>query len=332
MALRDEGVRCYARALSPVQAPRERACTSRDVALRQGFGARAARARRLAGLGLVSVAVTSSIQRDVQASGVRLRVVETGAGPSLVLLHGLFLDHSCWDGVAALLRDDYRIVAPDLPGFGLSEKPAAPRFQYGINAFANAIVDLYAGLELGRAIIVGHALGGAVAITLAARYPELIARLVLVDALCYPARTDLARRVGLAPLVGGFLFKQLWGRTTFRAYFRDAYLSKPDAVSNATLDRYYEAFNSPAARASALSTLRATRDTRSVVADIARITTPTLVIWGQDDAILPVAHAQRMAREIRGAGLQVLDAGHAPHVEAPEQVAAAIRRFCGPRR
>lgn len=268
------------------------------------------------------------IQRDVKANGVRLRVAERGSGPSLILLHGLFMDHTTWDAVGDELDAEYRVVAPDLPGFGQSEKPPESRFPYGINAFADAVVDLYAGLELGRAILVGHGLGGAVAITLAARHPELISRLILIDALCYPAHADLASKVALAPLIGGFAFKQLWGKAAFRAYFKESYLSRGARIPNARFDHYYELFNTPAARASALATLRGSRDTRAVVADIARISTPTLVIWGREDSLYPAALGQRMAREIHEAGLHMLDAGHLPHEEHPADVAAYIERFC----
>jgi pimeloyl-ACP methyl ester carboxylesterase len=268
------------------------------------------------------------IQRDVKANGVRLRVAERGSGPSLLLLHGLFMDHTTWDRVGDLLAETHRVVAPDLPGFGQSEKPPESRFPYGISAFTDAVVDLYAGLELGRTILIGHALGGAVAITLAARHPELISRLVLVDPLCYPVRTDLANRVALAPLVGGFAFKQLWGKAAFKAYFKESYLSRDTRIPSARLDHYYELFNTPAARASALATLRATRDTRSVVAYTARITTPTLVLWGRDDTLYPAALGHRMAREIKDAGFQLLPTGHVPHEEQPAEVASVIERFC----
>jgi pimeloyl-ACP methyl ester carboxylesterase len=271
---------------------------------------------------------TARIHRDVKANGVRLRVAETGEGPSLVLLHGLFMDHTTWDPMSDELGKQYRVVAPDLPGFGQSEKPPESRFPYGINAFADAVVDLYAGLELGRAIMVGHALGGAVAITLAARHPELISRLVLIDALCYSAPLALASRVALAPLVGGFAFKQLWGKSAFKAYFKESYLSRDARIPSARLDGYYESFNTPAARASALSTLRATQDTRAVVAHIARISTPTLVIWGSEDTLYPAALGQRMSREIPHAGFQLIGAGHAPHEERPAEVVEAILRFC----
>jgi pimeloyl-ACP methyl ester carboxylesterase len=150
---------------------------------------------------------------------------------------------------------------------------------------------------------------------------------VLVDALCYSTPLDFLGRLALAPLVGGFTFKQLWGKAAFRAYFRDRYFSTESGRAAQRLEHYYDTFNTPAARASALSTLRATRDTRAVVADIARISVPTLVIWGREDAVFPAALGQRMAREIRDAGFELVAAGHAPQEERPESVAAAIQRF-----
>ena len=272
-------------------------------------------------------AMTAPTQRDVTASGVRLRVAETGAGPPVVLLHGLLVDHRSWDGVMAVLGHEFRVVAPDLPGFGDSEKPPPSRFPYGVAAFSEAIADLYAGLGLGRAALVGHALGGAVALTLAAQHPELVQKLVLVDALCYEAPVDLARRLALLPVVGGFLMKQLWGRAAFRAFFRDRMLSPRAEVPTERIDRYYDAFNTPAARGSALATLRATVDLRTVVAYTTRIQTPTLVLWGRGDRVYPAANGQRLAREIRGAGFELLDAGHAPQEERADDVARAIARF-----
>jgi pimeloyl-ACP methyl ester carboxylesterase len=271
--------------------------------------------------------MSARVLRDVTASGVRLRVAEDGNGPAVVLLHDLLFDHTSWDGVIEALRERFRVIAPDLPGFGHSEKPPPSRFPYGIDAFAEAVTDLYGGLELGRAAIVGHGLGGAIALTLAARHPELVARLVLIDALCYGVEFDLYQRVALVPLVGGFVFKQLWGLSSFRAHFRETLLLPRARIPNERIDHYYRMFNTPAARGSALATLRATVDTRAVVAQTARIQTPTLVVWGRADRVVPAGYGQRLAREIRGAGFEIVDAGHAPHEERPTELAAIMARF-----
>jgi pimeloyl-ACP methyl ester carboxylesterase len=267
------------------------------------------------------------LQRDVTASGVRLRVAESGVGPTVVLIHGLFVDHTSWDRVTELMTGRFRVIAPDLPGFGESEKPPPNRFPYGVDAFAEAIADLYAGLELGRAAVVGHGLGGAVALTLTARHPELVSRLILVDPLCYSAYPRLLRRVASTPFVGGFVFKQLWGRALFRSHFRKTMLSEGATVDPQRIDAYYQTFNSPAARGSALATLRNTVDTRPIVAQTSRIQTPSLVLWGRSDRLYPVSFGQRLSREIRGARFELIDTGHAPQEERPEELAAHISRF-----
>jgi pimeloyl-ACP methyl ester carboxylesterase len=174
---------------------------------------------------------------------------------------------------------------------------------------------------------VGHGLGGAIALTLAARYPELVSGLVLVDALFRPDSSEPPRRLASLPIVGGFAFKQVWGRAAFRSYFRDRVFSSENPQPLESIDYYYRRFTPPAARASAFATIRATRDTRPVVADTARIKSRTLVIWGQHDSIYPVAIGHRLARDIRGAGFELMNSGHAPHEEQPEAFARRLKIF-----
>jgi pimeloyl-ACP methyl ester carboxylesterase len=269
----------------------------------------------------------SRIVRDLTARGVRIRVVDAGQGPAVVLLHDLLVSHLAFDRVMDGLGTEFRVLAPDLPGFGESEKPPPTRYPYGIEAFSESVVDLIAGLELGRVSVVGHSLGGATAIALAADHPELVERLVLVDPMVYPFRLDFLSRVLLLPLVGGFFFKQLYGRRAFRRFFREHFYAPDAFVSAERIDRYYGLVNAPAARESAHAVLQAIADTRPVVARIPRIVAPTLVMWGRLDRMFPPSLGNRLAREIAGARLEVLDTGHAPNEECPEEFIRIVRTF-----
>jgi len=268
-----------------------------------------------------------AVTRDVTARGVRMRVVEAGSGPPVILVHDALVSRIEFESVMEPLATRFRVFAPDLPGFGESEKPSPARYAYGIESFAEAIVDMIAALELGRVSVVGHSLGGAAAITLAAEHPELLERLVLVDAMSYPFRLDLKSRIPTLPFVGGFFFKQLFGRGTFRRHFRDNVFSPGFPLPAERIDRYYEQFNTPAGRESAHAVLHSIRDTRPVVARITRITAPTLVVWGRLDRLFPPTFGQKLAREIPGSRLEVLDAGHSPHEERPEEFVRSMTRF-----
>lgn len=269
-----------------------------------------------------------SVTRDVKASGIRLRLTDSGSGPPIVLLHTTFLDRTSWDRCVELLAPNFRVIAPDLPGFGESEKPARGRFAYGVDDFVHVVTDLFAGLNLGQATVVGHGLGGAIALALASRSPELVSRLVLVDALCYPVRPDIARRLVGLPLLGSFVFKQLVGRTLFATYLRETLTAKHRALPTERIHHYYETFNTPSARESTLSTLLATADPRTVEVRLSQITVPTLVVWGRHDAIYPAAFGQRLAREVRGAGFRLMNTGHTPPEEDPEELSRNLARFC----
>jgi len=270
-----------------------------------------------------------TMSRDVLGAGVRIRVTERGnpTCPAVLLLHDIFLDSRTWDVVARSLSSEFFVITPDLPGFGNSEKPAPNRYPYGVAAFTEAIVDLYSGLGLARATVVGHGLGGAIAIGLAARHPELVTKLVLVDAVCNGPPLGKLQRALALPFFGGFMLKQLFGLTTYRRFFFEHLVAPGARIDPSRVQSFFETLSAPAARSSMLATLRATIDVRSVAADKARLVTPTLVIWGRFDRLQPAGIGQQIAKSLRGAGFEVLNAGHCPQEECPDQLTSVLRRF-----
>ena len=267
------------------------------------------------------------VTRDVNARGARVRFVEAGQGPTVLLVHGYLASHVTWEDALLALGAHFRVIVPDLPGFGESEKPSPSRYPYTCDAFAESLVDLVAALDLSRVSVCGHALGGAVALAMAADHPDVVDRLVLVSPMVYPARVDPIVRLAMQPILGPIFFKQLYGQRLFRSHFRRNVYGRDAKLPLARIDYLYDVFNAPAAREAAYATMQSMLDTRSLVARLPRVTAPTLVVWGRHDTSNPIAHGRRLAREIRGARLDVLECGHSPIEECPLPFVETVSSF-----
>jgi pimeloyl-ACP methyl ester carboxylesterase len=272
------------------------------------------------------------LTRDVSARGARIRFVEAGKGEPLVLVHDALASHETFAAAIDRLAMSFHVVAPDLPGFGASEKPDPLRYAYGYDAFAEALFDLVAALGLGRVHVCGHGMGGGVALTLAAKHAALVHKLVLCNALVFPPddrREPTLERAGRMPLAGAILWRQVVGRALFRAYIEASVYSGAADVPAGRVESLYDAFNAPAARQAAHATIVAKGDTRPLVARLPRVSADTFVVWGRDDRLAPIDHGRRLARELR-ARFEVLECGRCPPDEVPQAFADAVTSFLAP--
>ena len=267
--------------------------------------------------------------RDVAAHGARIRFVDAGAGAIAILIHDYLSSHVAWADLLPKLAARFRVIAPDLPGFGESEKPPPSRYAYGYDAFAESVVDLIAALGANRVSLCGQGLGGAVALTVAANHPHLVDKLILVNPAVYPSRTDALSRTLALPLVGPVVFKQLYGRAMFRRHFRERFYGSTFDVPWARVDYLFDLFSGPAAREAAYATMLATLDTRPLMAKVPRVTVPTLVAWGRGDRVSPVEQGRRLARELQHARFEVFECGHSPPEECPDAFVEAALTFLG---
>ncbi len=279
-----------------------------------------------------SAAGGTSQTRDVVCKDARVRVTETGTGKPLVLLHDFLSDRGEWDAVTASLAARFRVLSVDLPGFGESEKPTPGRFGYDLDRFAKALVEVAGALDAAPCSIIGHGLGAAIAMAIAEKHPPLVERLVVVAPPLFGAKPVSFSRAFALPVVGPVAFKQLYGRGALAWHFRrDVLASKKPTPER--IARLYEAFNSPAAREAASATLEALLDTRAVEARLARVLSPTLVVWGRRDALAPAAFGRKLARALPDARLELFDdCGHSPAEELPERFAQKALEFLAPRR
>jgi len=302
------------------------------------MASRSARARpqpdRGSGASNRHIRVVPKVERaEVSLHGHRVNFNIAGRGPAMVLIHGVAGRAGQWDQTAQLLAEHHTVVAPDLLGHGDSAKP---RGDYSLGAHASGIRDLLVALKIERASIVGHSLGGGIAMQFAYQFPERCERLVLVSSgglgedvhvllraatlpgsefvlplLAHPAIVDLA---AIIPRALGWL-----GLRT-RVDFEE-------------MARGYQSLSNAEARSAFIHTLRGVIDPtgqRINASDRLYLASkmPSMIVWGRRDRIIPVEHAKPAHAAMPGSRLELFEeAGHFPHLDDPLKFARMLEAF-----
>jgi len=266
------------------------------------------------------------------SEGVRMhyRVHGPEAAPVLVLVHGFGASVHTWEPWVERLQIHYRIISVDLPGHGLTRAPSGHSFSAGSNA--QLIEELTQRLNVRRLTLVGHSMGGAVAVRYALAHPEKLDGLVLVAAAAWPreqprtGRTPLAFQLLRTP-VGRALLRYANPRLFAERGLVSAYHDR-SMVREEMVDRYVDLARAPGHRALLSSDRNNRGDPPLRPEDFAGIATPTLVIHGENDRIIAVEDSRALAAAIPQARLVIYpDTGHMPMEEAPDQSAADLRAF-----
>ncbi|MBI2525725.1 MAG: alpha/beta fold hydrolase [Candidatus Rokubacteria bacterium] len=263
--------------------------------------------------------------------GLSLHYVREGRGPATVLIHGLGGFAESWRGTIAALRGRGTVIALDLPGFGRSAKP---RRDYRLSFHARAVEGLLCALGVERVRLVGHSLGGAVAVAHAVLFPDRVERLALLGATVpgFPLRASLAYRLMVLPGVGEIVSSLLTPSLCAAALARCFAAPEPDEIAF-LVSHEYAARTSPAGRAAYLSTLRSvkadfTADAAACRRALGRLEVPSLIVHGRQDPVVPMSHAAAVARELPVAEGRWLDrCGHFPQIEHPATVNGWLADF-----
>ena len=269
----------------------------------------------------------------VTIHGHRRAFVKTGSGPVVLLLHGLGCDHTTWDPVIESLSRRYTVIAPDLLGHGLSDKPRA---DYSVGGYANGMRDLITVLGIDKVTVIGHSFGGGVAMQFAYQFPERTERLMLVSSGGLGPEVATAIRAITTPG-----FHEVMSVLTLPG-IRHAGVAGMRALSalpfKATRDldevaAVFDGFRDADARHAIRHVVRAVVDWRGQIvtmADRAYLTEvmPLWVVWGRDDRVIPVRHASNAAAFAPNARVEVIpDAGHFPHKDHPLRFARIVHDF-----
>jgi len=258
-----------------------------------------------------------------------------GSGPVILLIHGIGDNSTTWTTVQAKLAQRFTVIAVDLLGHGQSDKPRA---DYSIAAYANGMRDLLSVLDIERATVIGHSLGGGVAMQFTYQFPQLVERLVLVGAGGVTKDVNVALRLASLPMGSEALAflrlplvlpaLQIFGRAAglvlgSTAVGRDL----PDVL------RILADLPEPMASSAFTRTLRAVVDWRGqsvTMLDRCYLTqsVPVQIVWGAEDVVVPVSHAQMAHAAMPGSRLEIFEhSGHFPFHDDPDRFVEVIERF-----
>ncbi|MGD9100779.1 MAG: alpha/beta fold hydrolase [Anaerolineae bacterium] len=269
-----------------------------------------------------------------QINGIQMNYEDTGNGPALLLVHGFPLDHTLWTHQVEALKDNYRLITPDLRGQGQSQAPRGP---YRMDQMADDLRALVQALDMTQVVLVGLSMGGYVALAFWRIYPHLVRALVLSNTRAAADTPDgrLNRQVMAQRLQDGeraAIVEELLPKLVSLATLEN----KPEVVDHVRRMMY------SAQAAGLVGTLQGMAERPDSTPTLKTIFVPTLLVVGQDDALTPPAQAKAMRATIlarrrqRGANRTeipevtlalVPDAGHLPPLENPVAFNRALREF-----
>lgn len=282
---------------------------------------------------LSSVASAGVSEREVRAGGYRVRYLQAGQGPALVLLHGLLGYSFSWRFNIPELAGAHTVYAPDMVGMGFSDRPGC--LDFSLRACANRVLDWIDELGLESLNLLGTSHGGGVACMVAAAAVERghprITRLVLVDAINPWSRGGRKRVAVLSTALGAALFRLAfpYSRRHHGFFLRRMY-GDPSKVTQATLNGYAAGLAQPRTADYGLGVVSTWRRDLQVLKDTYEKLRgiPTQLIWGDRDPAVPVKSARALQQALPGSELVVMPGiGHLPYEEAPDEFNRTLLAF-----
>ena len=274
-----------------------------------------------------------TVRQTIEIHGQPVTYHKMGQGPPVLLVHGITSSSRTWKAVMPRLAERYTVIAPDLLGHGRSAKPQG---DYSLGAYASGIRDLLVALDVPKATVVGHSLGGGIAMQFGYQFPDRIGRLVLVDTGGIGREVNIALRAAALP-GAEFVLPLLFTPT-----LHDAGLKVRNILSgfgirgSADVEGVAEGFASLTeadARRAFVNTVRSVIDPtgqRVSAADRLYLTSdiPSMIVWGDRDRIIPVSHADLAHELMPGSRLEIFPgAGHFPFNDDPDRFIRVFDEF-----
>lgn len=257
--------------------------------------------------------------------GARVRYVDVGTGPAVVLLHGFASSLETWEGLVPELAKDHRVLALDLKGFGWTDRPEG---DYSPEAEAKLVLALMDRRGIGRASVVAHSWGASVALAMALSAPDRVDRLALYDAWVYEEQLPTFFLWSRAHGVGEAMFA-IWYGERVDERLALAFHDPRTFVTEKLVDDVQAALKRPGTRAAALAAVRGQRFAR-MQSRYREVRQPALLLWGREDRVTPLHWGERLAKDLPDSRLVVYpQCGHFPMIEALAGSNRELIRFLG---
>jgi pimeloyl-ACP methyl ester carboxylesterase len=263
----------------------------------------------------------------MEVNGYRIHYRDIGEGETIILLHGIFSSLQTWDSWVDELSRTHRVIALDMPGFGLTGAPENPD-NFDEASIVNTFAKFVERLDLDTFTLAGNSLGGFVAASYASQYGDRVDNLILVDPFGYPQDTPWPLSLGTSfpiQLMGKVVQPPLVATLGLRYAYGD-----PDRMQDKDVYRYVRMAQRPGAKGVYLKTLNLVeqRTENETPLPFYRINAPTLLMWGEDDLLVPMAMAKPWLTDIPRARIVTYEGvGHIPMEEFPEKTVADAQRF-----
>jgi pimeloyl-ACP methyl ester carboxylesterase len=266
---------------------------------------------------LTTFASQAPVEKEVLVFGQKIHYLEAGSGPTIILLHGLGGSARGWQPNIGPLAEKFHVVALDQIGFGKSDKPLT---NYRIRTYVDFLDQFCKQLKIERASLVGSSMGGWIGVLFTAAFPDRVDKLVLVDAAGYAPPKDIDPRIfyALNPTTREGM-KLLTAKVFYNKFFQT------DAAIDASMAARLAAGDGYTIKSITESIIRGEDFLDETVKTIKH---PTLIIWGREDGLTPLADGQRFSKDITGSKLVVFDqCGHVPNFEKPAEFNTAVINF-----
>jgi pimeloyl-ACP methyl ester carboxylesterase len=262
------------------------------------------------------------VEKEVSVYGFNLHYAEAGSGPPVIFLHGLGSNWRRWERTVEALAPDFHFLALDQIGHGDSDQPLT---NYSSALLVEFLAGFMQALQIPRATLVGNSMGAGIATEMAVSHPALVERLILVDGAGYrptnPTSPPTAAQVRLLQLLNSSTLAETRELET-RLYYDDSRVTEALVAKTYTM-RLKAAYTISKLVEAAVKGIGGVTE-----AEMRSITVPTLIIWGKEDEMAPLALAERLHKDIAGSQLAVIDhCGHMPQIEKAEEFNQLVRGF-----